>query len=90
MALFSSIKLETSVGRTIECVDHCQPNVLMYKLLNSTDDEHESCFTRDQGKRDSQLKGDQIAAEGGHMYMMVMRSNLFGFVNELEEIIIGL
>ena len=39
MALFSSIKLETSGGRTIEYIDHCHPYLLMYKLLNSTDDE---------------------------------------------------
>ena len=29
MALFSSDKLETSVGRTIESIDHCHPNLLM-------------------------------------------------------------
>ena len=38
MALFSSVKLETSGGRTIEYIDHCRPNLLMYKLLSSTDD----------------------------------------------------
>ena len=32
MALCSSIKLETSAGRTIEYIDHCHPNLLMYKL----------------------------------------------------------
>ena len=32
MALFSSIKLETSGGRTIEYIGHCHPNLLMYKL----------------------------------------------------------
>ena len=36
MALFSSVKLETSGGRTIEYIDHCHPNLLMYKLLSST------------------------------------------------------
>ena len=41
MALFSSIKLETSGGRTIEYIDHCHPNLLMYKLLSSTGDESE-------------------------------------------------
>ena len=41
MALFSSIKLETSGGRTIEYIDHCHPNLLMYKLLTSTVDENE-------------------------------------------------
>ena len=35
MALFSSIKLETSGGRTIEYIDHCHPNLLMYKFLTS-------------------------------------------------------
>ena len=42
MALFSSIKFETSGGRTIEYIDHCHPNLLMYKLLTSTGDEYES------------------------------------------------
>ena len=63
MALFSSIKLETSCGRTIEYIDHCHPNLLMYKLLTSTDDEYESSFVRNQGKRDSQFNCDHIAAE---------------------------
>ena len=87
MALFSSVKLETSGGRTIEKIDHC---LLMYKLITSTDDEYESGFVRNQGNRDSQLKGDHIAAERGHMYMMVKMSDLFGFVNDLEKIIYGL
>ena len=90
MALFSSIKLETSGGRTIEYIDHCHPNLLMYKLLTSTDDEYESCFVRNQGYRDSKLKGDHIAAQRGHMYMMIKMSDLFGFVNDLEKIIYGL
>ena len=90
MALFSSIKLETSGGRTIEYIDHCHPNLLMYKLLNSTGDEYESGFVENQGNRDSQLKGDNIAAQRGHMYMMIKMSDLFGFVNDLEKIIFGL
>ena len=32
MALLSSVKLETSGGRTIEYLDHCHPNLLMYKI----------------------------------------------------------
>ena len=56
MALFSSIMLETSGGRTIEYLDHCHPNLLMYKLLTNTDDEYESGFVKNQGNRDSQLK----------------------------------
>ena len=87
IALFSSVKLETSGGRTIEYVDHCHPNLLMYKILTSTDDEYESGFVRNQGNRDSQLKGDHIAEERGHMYMMIKMSDLFGFVNYLEKII---
>ena len=89
MALFSSIKLETSGGRTIEYIDHCHPNLLMYKLLTSTDDEYESGFVINQGNRDSQLKGDHIDAERGHMYMMIKMSDLFGFVNDLRKIIHG-
>ena len=90
LALFSSVKLETSVGRAIEYIDRCHPNLLMYKFLTSTDDEYDSGFVRSQGNRDSQLKGDLIAAERGHMYMMIKMSNLFGFVNDLEKIICGL
>ena len=47
IAIFSSVKLETTGGRTIEYIDHCHPNLLMYKLLTSTDDEYESGFVRD-------------------------------------------
>ena len=90
MALFSSVKLETSGGRTIEYIDHCHPNLLMVKLLTSNDDKYESGSVRNQGDRDSQLKGDHIAAERGHMCMMVTMSDLFGFVNDLEKIIYGL
>ena len=90
MALFSSIKLETSGGRTVEYIDHCHPNLLMYKLLTSTDDEYESGFVRNQGNRDSQLKGDHIAAQRALMYMMIKMSDLFGFVNNLRKIIYGL
>ena len=90
MALFSSINLATSGGRTIEYIDHCHPNLLMYKLLTGTNDEYESGFVRNQGNRDSQLKGDHIDAERDHIYMMVKMSDLFGFVNDLEKIIYGL
>ena len=92
IALFSSIKLETSGGRTIEYIDidHCHPNLLMYKLLTSIGDENESSFVRNQGNRDSQLQGDHIAAKRGHMYMMIKMSDLFDFVNDLEKIIYGL
>ena len=69
MALFSSIKLQTSGGRTIAYIDHCHPNLLMYKLLTSTADEYESGFVRDQGLRDSQLKGDHAAAQISHVYV---------------------
>ena len=90
MALFSSIKLETSGGRTIEYIDHCHPNLLMYKLLTSTGDEYESGFVKNQCNRDSQPKGDHIAAQRGRMYMMIKMSDVFGFVNDLEKIIYGL
>ena len=90
MALFSSVKLETSNGRTIDYIDHCHPNLLMYKLLTSTAVEYESGFVRNIGNRDSQLKDHHAAAERGHMYMMVKMSDLFGFVNDLVKIIYGL
>ena len=90
MALFSSFKLETSGGRTIEYIDQCHPNLLMYKLLTSTVDEYESGFVRNIGNRDSQLKNDHAAAQIGHMYMMVKMGDLFGFLNDLEKIIYDL
>ena len=83
MALFSSVKLETSGGRTIENIDHCHLKLLMHTLLSSTDDEYESGFVRNQSIRDSQHKRDQIAAERGHMYMVVKMSDRIGFVNDL-------
>ena len=79
MALFSSVKHETSGGRTF--IDHCHPNLLMYKLLTSYDDEYESGFVRNIDNGNSQLKGDHVAAEQGHMYMMIKMSDLFGFKN---------
>ena len=80
MAFFTSVKLETNGRKTIEYIDHCHP----------TDDEYENGFVRNQGNRDSQLKGDHFAAERGHMYMMVKMSDLFGFANDLETIMFGL
>ena len=62
----------------------------MYKLLTSTNDEYESGFVRNIDNRNSQLKGDHVAAERGHKYMMVKMRDLFGFVNDLEKIIYGL
>ena len=47
IALFSSVKLETCGGRTIEYIDPCHLNLLMHMLLTSTDDEYESGFVRD-------------------------------------------
>ena len=51
MALFSSVKLKNSGGRTIEYIDHCHSNLLMFKLSTSTNDEYKSGFVRNQGKR---------------------------------------
>ena len=62
----------------------------MYNLLTSTGDEYESGFVRSQGNSDSQLKSDHAAAEQGRMYMMPKMSDLFAFVNDLENIIYGL
>ena len=63
---------------------------MKYKLLTSTDDEYECGFVGTKGNRDSQLKGDHIAAERGHMFMMIKKGDLFGFVNDLEKVIYGL
>ena len=90
MALFSSIQLEISGGRTTEYMSHCHPNLLMYKLLFCTDDKYQSDFVENQGIRDSQLKSDHEDAERVHMYMMFKMSDLFGFVSDLEKIIYGI
>ena len=90
MAMFSSIKLEASGCRPTEYIDHCHPNLLMYKLLTSTDDEYESGFVRNQENRDSPFMGDHIAAGCGHMYMMIKMRGLLRFVKDLEEIIYGI
>ena len=63
LAIFSSVKLETSGGRAIEYIDRCHPNLLLHKLFTSTDDEYGSDFVRNQGKRKIQLKGDRFVAE---------------------------
>ena len=47
-SLFSSIKLETISGKTVEYKDHCHPNLPMFKLLTSAGDEYESGFVSDQ------------------------------------------
>ena len=52
LALFSSVNFETSGGRTGEYIDQCHPNLLKYKLLPSTDDEHESGFVRLQKEKE--------------------------------------
>ena len=84
------LSLKLSGGRTIEYIDHRHPNLLMYKILTSTDDEYESGFVRNQGYRDIQLKSDHAAAQVGNIFMMVKMRDLFGFVNDLEKIIYGL
>ena len=89
IALFSSVEMETFGGRTIEHIDHRHPNLMMYRLLTSTDDEYESGFVRDQGDRDNKLKGDHAAAKRSHLYTMVKMSDLFGFVSDLQMIIYG-
>ena len=40
MALLSTDKHETSVGWTIDYIDHCHPYLLKYRLLISTDKEN--------------------------------------------------
>ena len=62
MAIFSSVSLEAISVKIIEYIDHCHPNLLMYKLLISTSDVYESGFVKDQRERGSQLKGDYQAA----------------------------
>ena len=59
----------------------------MYKLLTSTSDEYESGFVRDQKEKDSQSKGDHIAAQRSHIHMMNKMKDLFGFINDLEKLI---
>ena len=89
MALFTSIKLENINGKTIEYVNHCHPNLLMDNFLKSTHDEYESGFVRNQRVRDSQLKGEHIAPQRCHVYMMIKMKDLSVFINDLVKIIYG-
>ena len=57
LALFNSDGLSTISGKLVEYVDHCHPNLLMYKLLISTENEYDKEFVRG-GK----LKDDDDAA----------------------------
>ena len=49
-----------------------------------------SGFVRKIDNGNSQLKGGNVAAERGHMFMIVKMRGLFGFVYDLEKIIYGL
>ena len=86
MALFISIKLETIICKTIEYLDYCHANRLMYKLLTSKSDEYEGCLFIDQRERDSQLK----AAQRRYMNMIIKTKDLFGLIKDLEKIIYGI
>ena len=66
-------------------IDHCHPNLSIYELLTSTNDEYESGFVRNQGNRDCQIKGDHVDAERGHMFMMIKMRDLFGFEKDLDK-----
>ena len=57
-------------------------------IVTSTGDEFERCFVRNQGNRDSQIKGDHAAAERIHMFLMVNMCDLFRFVNEGFKLIL--
>ena len=52
----------------VAALDHCHPDLLMYKLFTSTNVEYESCFVRSQGNIDSQLKRNDVAAERGQRF----------------------
>ena len=82
MTLFSSTKLETGSRRTIEIIDRCQSNLLVYKILTSTGDENESDCVREESN--SKLKGDHIYAARDHMYLTIKMSEQFDFINHLE------
>ena len=68
MALFSSIRLETISGKTIEYIDHCHPNLLICKLITIKSDENKSAFVRDQKEGDGQLKVFHQTAQREFMY----------------------
>ena len=76
--------------KTIEYLDHCHANRLMYKLLTSKSDEYESCLVTDERERDSQLKGDLQAAQRRYMNMIIKTKDLFGLIKDLEKIIYGI
>ena len=91
MVLLVLLYQKIIIGKTIKYIDHFHPNLLMYKLLISTDDKCESCFVRDdQRERNSQLKNNYRGAKISHKYLMIKITNLFGFIKDLEKIIFGI
>ena len=44
LAFFSSIRLETIGARTVEYVEQCHLNHLVYEILTNTDIEYHSLF----------------------------------------------
>ena len=65
----SAKAFEVSVGRTTENADHCHPELLMFKLLSKADIKNESGFGKSQYIRDSQVMGNEVAADKNHMYV---------------------
>ena len=87
LAIFSSIGLESISGKTIEYIDRYHPNPLRYRLLDGTENGYESDFVRPRTETDNQLESDHQAAQRSHKYMMVKMKDLYGFINDIEEII---
>ena len=57
----------------------------MFMLLTSTCDEYEIGFVRYHKERDSQLQGDNQAAQIGHIYVIVKMRDLFRTKIDLEK-----
>ena len=53
MALFGSIITATISWKTIENIDQCNPNLLLYKLITTTNNGYQSGFVSDQQGTDN-------------------------------------
>ena len=70
-------RLDTSAWKTEKSVVNCRPHLLTKKFLTCTDDEHESCYNRNQAIRENQLRRYHVAAQRIYMCLIILRWVIF-------------
>ena len=71
--------------KKIESIDHCHPNLLVYKLLTNNDNNYETGIDRSQTERDIILKEDHDSEQRGYKNMMIKMKDLLAIFNDLER-----